>query len=94
MANTESGNGSSCRRFIGDFPKVGIRPVIDGRMFGVRESLENQTMKMAQNAANLISSSLKYPDGSPVRCIIADTTIGGVAEAAMCAEKFNKMELV
>ncbi|MBP8960185.1 MAG: L-fucose isomerase [Bacteroidales bacterium] len=75
---------------MGDFPKVGIRPVIDGRMFGVRESLENQTMKMAQNAANLISSSLKYPDGSSVQCIIADTTIGGVAEAAMCAEKFNK----
>ncbi len=90
MANTESGNGRTYRRVIGDFPKVGIRPVIDGRMFGVRESLENQTMKMAQNAANLISSSLKYPDGSSVQCIIADTTIGGVAEAAMCAEKFNK----
>jgi len=90
MANTESGNGRTYRQVIGDFPKVGIRPVIDGRMFGVRESLENQTMKMAQNAANLISSSLKYPDGSSVQCIIADTTIGGVAEAAMCAEKFNK----
>ncbi|HCI55624.1 MAG TPA: L-fucose isomerase [Bacteroidales bacterium] len=90
MAKIESGNGGNYRRVIGDFPKVGIRPVIDGRMFGVRESLENQTMKMAQNAANLISSSLKNPDGSPVQCIIADTTIGGVAEAAMCAEKFNK----
>ncbi len=90
MAKKETGNRSNYRRVTGDFPKVGIRPVIDGRMFGVRESLENQTMKMAQNAANLISSSLKYPDGSPVQCVIADTTIGGVAEAAMCAEKFNK----
>jgi L-fucose isomerase len=75
---------------IGDHPKVGIRPVIDGRMRGVRESLEDQTMNMARNAAKLISSNLKYPNGSPVDCIIADTCIGGVAEAAMCAEKFSK----
>jgi L-fucose isomerase len=75
---------------IGDFPKVGIRPAIDGRMRGVRESLEEQTMNMAKNAAKLISSNLKYPNGKPVECVIADTCIGGVAEAAMCAEKFAK----
>lgn len=77
-------------RVIGGNPKVGIRPAIDGRMMGVRESLEEQTMTMAKNAARLISSNLKYPDGRPVECIIADTCIGGVAEAAMCAEKFSK----
>ncbi|MGB8491230.1 MAG: L-fucose isomerase [Bacteroidales bacterium] len=75
---------------MGEFPKVGIRPVIDGRERGVRESLENQTMGMALSAAGLISGSLKYPDGSPVECIISDTCIGGVAEAASCAEKFRK----
>lgn len=73
-----------------EFPKVGIRPIIDGRRRGVRESLETQTMDMAKTAATLISSSLKYPDGSPVECVIADTTIGGVAEAAACAEKFRR----
>ncbi|MBN1155320.1 L-fucose isomerase [candidate division KSB1 bacterium] len=71
------------------YPKVGLRPTIDGRWGGVRESLEVQTMNMAKSAAKLISSSLSYPDGSPVECIIADTTIGGVAEAAACAEKFR-----
>ncbi len=75
---------------IGDYPRIGIRPVIDGRMRGVRESLENQTMNMAKSAAKLISSNLKYPNGKPVECIIAATTIGGVAEAAMCAEKFSR----
>ena len=59
-------------------------------MLGVRESLEEQTMSMAKNAAKLISSNLKYPNGKPVECVIADTCIGGVAEAAMCAEKFSK----
>lgn len=71
------------------FPKVGIRPIIDGRRRGVRESLEDQTMEMAQAAAKLISGSLRYPDGSPVQCVIADTTIGGRFEAAMCANKFR-----
>ena len=78
------------QRVIGEYPKVGIRPAIDGRMRGVRESLEDQTMNMAKAAANLISSNLRYPNGKPVECIIADTCIGGVAEAAMCAEKFVK----
>ncbi|MGQ9619683.1 MAG: L-fucose isomerase [Bacteroidales bacterium] len=75
---------------MGDYPKVGIRPAIDGRMMGVREALEDQTMNMAKNTARLISSNLRYPDGSPVKCVISDTCIGGVAEAAMCAEKFRK----
>ena len=72
------------------FPKVGIRPVIDGRRRGVRESLEDQTMNMAKNAAKLISENLKYPDGTPVQCVISDTNIGGCAEAAACAAKFEK----
>ena len=72
------------------FPKVGIRPIIDGRRRGVRESLEVQTMKMAETAAKLISSNLRYPDGSPVECVIADTTIGGVYEAEQCAKKFRE----
>lgn len=72
------------------FPAVGIRPTIDGRYGGVRESLENQTMSMARRAADLISSKLRYPDGSPVRCVIADTNIGGVREAAACEEKFRR----
>lgn len=72
------------------FPKVGIRPVIDGRRKGVRESLEKQTMDMAKSAAALISSKLKYPDGTPVQCVISDTNIGGCAEAAACAAKFER----
>ncbi|MBP5226256.1 MAG: L-fucose isomerase [Kiritimatiellae bacterium] len=71
------------------FPKVGIRPIIDGRRRGVRESLEDQTMNMAKTAAKLISENLTYPDGTPVQCVIADTTIGGRYEAAQCANKFR-----
>lgn len=77
-------------RYKGAIPKIGIRPAIDGRRGGVRESLEDQTMKMAVMAAELISSSLRHPNGMPVECVIADTTIGGVAEAAACAEKFAR----
>lgn len=77
-------------RLIGRLPKVGIRPVIDGRERGVRESLEVQTMEMAKAAARLISENLRFPSGDPVECVIADTTIGGVAEAAMCADKFER----
>jgi L-fucose/D-arabinose isomerase len=72
------------------YPAVGIRPTIDGRLGGVRESLESQTMKLAQTAADLISKQIFYPDGTPVRCVIADTCIGGVAEAAACADKFRR----
>jgi len=71
-------------------PKIGIRPTIDGRLGGVRESLEAQTMKMAQAAADLISSSLFYRDGSAVECVLSDTCIGGVREAAGCADKFAR----
>ena len=75
---------------MNNYPKVGIRPIIDGRQYGVRESLEDQTMNMAKRAAALISSTLHYPDGSPIACVIADTTIGRVPEAAACAEKFER----
>jgi len=77
-------------RLIGTTPKVGIRPTIDGRREGVRESLEDQTMKMAQSAAILIESNLKHPDGSAVECVIADSCIGGVAESAATADKFAR----
>jgi L-fucose isomerase len=75
--------------WVTKLPKVGIRPTIDGRYGGVRESLEDQVINMARSAADLISSSLKYPNGEPVECVIADTCIGGVAESAACAEKFD-----
>jgi len=77
-------------RLIGRLPKVGIRPVIDGREMGVRESLEVQTMNMAKTAAQFIEDNLRFPGGQKVECVIADTTIGGVADAAMCADKFEK----
>jgi L-fucose isomerase len=77
-------------RLIGRLPKVGIRPVIDGRERGVRESLEVQTMNMAKNAAKLIEENLRFASGEKIECVIADTTIGGVAEAAMCADKFDR----
>ncbi len=77
-------------RLKGALPKVGIRPVIDARLGGVRESLEGQTMGMAERVASLISSELRHADGSPVECVIADSTIGRVAEAAMAAEKFER----
>ena len=69
-------------------PRIGIRPTIDGRRKGVRESLEVQTMNMAKAAAELLTANLRYPDGRPVECVIADTTIGGVQEAAACQKKF------
>ncbi len=71
-------------------PKIGIRPTIDGRRKGARESLEVQTMGMAQRNESFLSSNLFYPDGSPIECIIADTGIGGVAESARIAEKFRR----
>jgi L-fucose isomerase len=77
-------------RLQGDNPKIGIRPTIDARQGGVRESLEDQTMNMALNLANFLSTNLKYSDGTPVECVMADTTIGRVDEAAACAEKFKK----
>lgn len=78
------------KRFRGEWPKIGIRPTIDGRMGGVRESLEEQTMGMAKSVVELLTKTLKYPDGTPVQCVIADSTIGRVPESAACAEKFKK----
>lgn len=72
------------------YPKIGIRPTIDGRQGGVRESLEDKTMNLVKAVAELISSNLKNGDGSPVECVIADSTIGRVAESAACAEKFER----
>lgn len=69
--------------------KIGIRPTIDGRRMGVRESLEVQTMNMAKSVADLLHSHIRHTDGTFVECVIADTCIGGVAEAAACAEKFK-----
>ena len=91
MANfKEMKTSQPVNRLRGDMPKIGIRPTIDGRREGVRESLEEQTMNMAKSAAKLISENLRHPNGLPVECIIADTTIGGIAEAADCADKFNR----
>ena len=71
-------------------PKIGIRPIIDGRLGGVRESLETTTMNMAKAVAGLFTKEIKYPDGKPVEVVIADSCIGGVKEASDCASKFEK----
>lgn len=73
-----------------NYPKIGIRPTIDGRQGGVRESLEEKTMSLAHAVADLIHANVKNPDGSPVCCVISDSTIGRVAESAACAEKFER----
>ena len=79
-------------RYIGDYPVIGIRPVIDGRRgpLKVRESLEDQTMAMAQAAKKLFEENLCYSNGEPVKVVISDTTIGRVAESAACANQFKK----
>lgn len=77
-------------RLKGSLPKIGIRPTIDGRLGGVRESLESQTMGMARRVADLITAEIRHPDGSPAECVIADTCIGGFAEAALASEKFER----
>ncbi len=80
----------SAGKHLGKYlPKIGIRPCIDGRRKGVRESLEDQTMGMAKAVAEFLSANLKHSCGEPVECVIADTCIGGVAEAAACEEKFE-----
>ncbi|MEO5885466.1 MAG: L-fucose isomerase [Candidatus Limnocylindrales bacterium] len=78
------------QRFVGAWPRIGIRPAIDGRRRGVRESLEEQTMAMAQATATLIGEHLRYPDGTPVQCVIPPNTIGGVVEAARAADLFRR----
>jgi L-fucose isomerase len=83
-------SGAFHNRLVGDMPTVGIRPAIDGRRKGVRESLEKTTINMAKGVARLIESSLRHSNGLPVKCVIADRCIGGVTEAAMAAEKFRR----
>ena len=91
MANLDSLKmNAPVNRLIGDMPKIGIRPAIDGRLGGVRESLEEQTMSMARTVAAFLSENLRHYNGLPVECVIADTTIGGVAEAAQTAAKFQR----
>ncbi|MGY4113304.1 L-fucose isomerase [Aeribacillus sp. SP014] len=77
-------------RYVGNLPKIGIRPTIDGRRKGVRESLEETTMNMAKAVAKLLEENVFYYNGQPVECVIADTCIGGVKEAAEAAEKFAR----
>lgn len=91
MAQTsEVSAAATGNRLVGGFPKIGIRPAIDGRRNGVRESLEDTTMNQAKAVAAFLSANLRYPNGQPVECVIADTCIGGVAEAARTAEKFAR----
>lgn len=82
----------SKNRFASSYPKIGIRPTIDGRegALNVRASLEEQTMNMAKSAAKLLTDNIKYSNGQPVEVVIADTTIARVPEAAACAEKFRR----
>lgn len=77
-------------RMIGRLPKIGIRPVIDGRERGIRESLENQTMELAREAARLIENNIRFPSGEKAECVISETTIGGIADAARCADQFER----
>ncbi|PEJ79925.1 L-fucose isomerase [Bacillus wiedmannii] len=77
-------------RFYNKLPKIGIRPTIDGRRNGVRESLEDMTMNLAKSVANLLTENLRHYNGEAVECVIADTCIGGVAESAKAAEKFAR----
>src|SRR5438105_3246782 len=91
MANVQNfQTNPPTNRLRNALPKIGIRPTIDGRLGGVRESLEGQCMGMARNVAQFLSENLRHACGLPVECVIADTTIGGVAEAAACAEKFKR----
>ena len=76
--------------FQGDLPRIGIRPTIDGRLGGVRESLEDQTMNLAKRVAELITSQLRYPNGEPVQCVVAETCIGGIAESGACDDQFRR----
>jgi len=78
------------KRLRGAIPKIGIRPTIDGREKEVRESLEDQTMNMANAVAKFLTGKLRHPNGKRVECVISDTTIGGVVQATECAEKFNR----
>ena len=74
----------------GALPRIGIRPCIDGRRQGVRKSLEETTMGLARAIASFLEANVFHTCGLPVSCVIADTCIGGVAEAAACADKFRR----
>lgn len=91
MSNVSNLPGAApVNRLRGSLPKIGIRPTIDGRYGGVRESLEDQVMGLARNVADFLSENLRHASGLPVECVIADTCIGGASEAAKCAEKFAR----
>ncbi|MBO4322558.1 MAG: L-fucose isomerase, partial [Clostridia bacterium] len=80
------------KRVIGNYPAIGIRPIIDARRgaLRVRESLEDKTMGMALAAKKLFEENLRYSDGTPVKVVVADSSIGRVSEAAACAAKFRR----
>ena len=90
--NDVEGNIMAKSRLVGQYPVIGIRPTIDGikGILDVRGSLEEQTMNMAKSAAELLRSNIKYSNGESVKVVIADTTIGRVAESAACADKFRR----
>ena len=88
--STVAGWARPASRFVGSWPKIGIRPAIDARRRGVRESLEDQTMGMARATAELLGANLRYPDGAAVVCVIPDHCIGGVVEAARAADLFRR----
>ena len=79
-------------RYAGDYPVIGIRPIIDARRgpMKLRESLEDQTMELALAAKKLFEENLYYSNGEKVKVIIADHSIGRVPEAAACADQFKK----
>ena len=87
---TRPASDTYANRLVTPVPRVGIRPTIDGRLGGVREALEAQTMAMARSAAELIARNVRHANGQPVECVIADTCIGGVAEAVQASEKFRR----
>lgn len=88
MATKNQAQGTN--RLIGNLPKIGIRPAIDGRRRGVRESLESATLGMARSVSKLITENIRHSNGARVECVIADTCIGGAAEAAQAADKFSR----
>ncbi len=90
---TQTPKQTSPTIFQGDLPKIGIRPTIDGRLGGVRESLEDQTMNLAKRVAELIANNVRYPNGQPVECVIANTCIGGINEAAACDDQFRRQNV-
>ncbi|HEX9373784.1 MAG TPA: L-fucose isomerase [Roseiflexaceae bacterium] len=90
MSESAGTRKQTANRYVGELPKIGIRPAIDGRRGGVRESLEGPTMGLAQATAEFLSARLRHGSGEPVECVIADTCIGGVAEAARAADKFAR----